>query len=95
MMSYVIAILYQHRKAMSAVFLTILVVVFTGMGATVITVVQGKPSDKALATKHRDEFSTVAPGIVLIACVLLLGVYIPSPVDALVRNAAASLEVMP
>jgi hydrogenase-4 component F len=89
------AAISANHYVIAALFLTILVVVFTGMGATVITVVQGKPSDKALATKHRDEFSTVAPGIVLIACVLLLGVYIPAPVDALVRNAAASLEVMP
>jgi hydrogenase-4 component F len=77
----------------ASLFLLILVIIFTGMGATVITVVQGKPSEGASATTFRDEFSTVAPGIILIGLVLLLGVYIPAPVDGLIRNAASSLEV--
>jgi hydrogenase-4 component F len=79
----------------AGLFLTILVIIFTGMGATVITVVQGKPSEKASATALRDDFSSVAPGIVLMSLVLLLGVYLPAPVDALVRNAALALEVVP
>ncbi|HEV8248020.1 MAG TPA: proton-conducting transporter membrane subunit, partial [Polyangiaceae bacterium] len=76
-------------------FLLLLAIVFIGMGATVLLVVQGKPSAKASATALRDDFSTVAPGLVLIAIVLMLGVYIPRPVETLIQNAAAALEVAP
>jgi len=79
----------------ATLFLLMLVVIFTGMGATVLTVVQGKPSPKAEATTFRDDFSTVAPGIVLIGLVLMLGIYIPGPVDGLIRDAAAALETKP
>ncbi|HEX9294560.1 MAG TPA: proton-conducting transporter membrane subunit [Polyangiaceae bacterium] len=78
--------------AIAGVFLLLLVVIFTGMGATVLTVVQGKPSPNASATTLRDDFSSVMPGIVLIGLVLMLGVYIPGPVNALVRDAALALE---
>jgi hydrogenase-4 component F len=76
----------------AGLFLLLLVVVFTGMGATVLTVVQGQPSPKASSTTFRDDFATVGPGIVLIGLVLMLGVYIPGPVHALVRDAASTLE---
>jgi len=61
------------------------------MGATVMTVVQGKPSERAAATTLRDSLPLVGPGVALIALVLMLGVYIPGPVDHLLRAAAASL----
>jgi hydrogenase-4 component F len=63
------------------------------MGATVLTVVQGKPSEKASATTFRDGLWSAGPGVVLMAIVLMLGVYIPHPLDALIRNAALALEV--
>jgi hydrogenase-4 component F len=84
-----------NHYVIAGLFLSILVIIFTGMGATVITVVQGKPSERASATTLRDDFSSVAPGIVLMGLVLLLGIYIPGPVDALVRDAASALEVAP
>jgi hydrogenase-4 component F len=87
------AAISSGRYVIAGLFLFMLAVVFIGMGATVLTVVQGKPSERASATTFRDEFSTVAPGLVLIALVLLLGVYIPRPVDTLMREAAASIEV--
>jgi hydrogenase-4 component F len=77
----------------AGLFLLMLAVVFIGMGATVLTVVQGTPSEKAAATTFGDGFSTVAPGIVLIGLVLVLGVYLPDPVERLVRDAASALEV--
>jgi hydrogenase-4 component F len=78
--------------AIAGFFLVLLVIIFIGMGATVLAVVQGTPSAKASATSFRDGFSTVAPGLVLISLVLVLGVYLPAPVDALVRGAAGAIE---
>jgi hydrogenase-4 component F len=77
----------------AGLFLFMLVVVFIGMGSTVLTVVQGKPSDKAAATTVHDRASTTMPSLALILVVLLLGVYIPRPVERLVRDAAAAIEV--
>jgi len=76
----------------AGLFLLTLAIVFIGMGATVLAVVQGKPGEKASTTTFRDDFSTVAPGLVLITLVLMLGLYIPRPVDTLIRDAAAALE---
>jgi hydrogenase-4 component F len=46
--------------------------------------------------KVRDSLATVGPSVALLAMVLILGVYVPGPVDALLRDAAASLaEVTP
>jgi hydrogenase-4 component F len=79
------------RYGVAALFLGLLAVVFIGMGATVMTVVQGKPSERAEATGLRDTVSTVGPGLGLLALVLMLGLYVPAPLDHLLREAAASL----
>src|SRR5258708_39675225 len=79
------------RYAVAATFLMMLVIVFLGMGATVMTVVQGKPSDHAGATPLRDTLPTVGPTAARLALVLVLGRYVPPPMDRLLREAAASL----
>jgi hydrogenase-4 component F len=81
------------RYGVAALFLIMLVVVFLGMGATVVAVVQGKPPERAMAPGSRDTFGSVAPSLALLALVLMLGVYVPAPVDHLLRDAAVSLEV--
>ncbi|MHB8878193.1 MAG: proton-conducting transporter transmembrane domain-containing protein [Myxococcaceae bacterium] len=75
----------------AGLFLLLLIVVFLGMGATVLAMVQGEPSRKASATDFKDSFVTVAPLVVLLFLVLLLGVYIPPPVDRMLHEAAAFL----
>lgn len=86
------AAIQSRHYGIAAAFLLFLIVVFVGMGSTVLAVVQGKKTDQASATEYRDTFLTVAPPIVLLALVLLLGVYIPGPLERLLRAAAKSLE---
>jgi hydrogenase-4 component F len=74
-------------------FLLLLAVVFVGMGATVLAVVQGNPPDGPGATQFRDSVGTAGPILLFLAFVLLLGLYIPPPLESLLREAAASLEV--
>jgi len=81
--------------AVGAAFLFFLFVIFIGMGATVLGVVQGDPPEGAPETGIRDRFSTLAPIVLALGMVLLLGVYIPEPVDRLLRDAASFLEVQP
>ncbi len=74
-------------------FLLLLGVVFIGMGATVLAVVQGEPSEPKQPNGFRDSVSTCFPILLFMALVLLLGLYIPPPLEELLRDAAAFLEV--
>ena len=76
-----------------ALFLLLLAIVFIGMGPTIIPVVQGDPPEATAQPGFRDGFFTSAPILVSLALVLLLGVYIPVPLESLLRDAAAFLEV--
>ena len=72
-------------------FLLFLCVVFFGMGSTVLSMVQGE--SQPAADGYRDTFGTCAPILLAMALVLMMGIYIPPPLEALVRDAAAFLEV--
>lgn len=76
------------RWIVGAIFLALLMVVFVGMGTTVLHAVQGRPSAEATERRTRESFLTVAPLLVFLALVLMLGIYIPKPLLALIREAA-------
>ena len=76
-------------------FLVLLGIVFVGMGATVLAVVLGNPSERRHRATFRDSLGTGGPIVLCMALVLLLGVYIPPQVDSLLREAAAFLEIKP
>jgi hydrogenase-4 component F len=80
------------RYAVAALFLTMLVVVFLGMSFTVMAVAQGEPSPAAQATTRRDGLFSVLPSAALLGLVLVLGVYVPKPLDTMLQNAAQSLD---
>ncbi len=80
-------------------FLVLLALVFIGMGTTVLSVVLGnapppRSEMEAGAEKRgfRDGFSTGAPILLMLVLVLMLGVYVPPPLESLLRDAAALLE---
>jgi hydrogenase-4 component F len=72
-------------------YLVLLLMVFIGMGSTVLAVVLGAPSSTP-TTSYRDTPQTVLPIVILFLLVLCLGVYIPPPLDEMLRAAAAYLE---
>jgi hydrogenase-4 component F len=79
--------------AAAGLFLLFLVIIFIGMGATVLTVVQGPVSPAGLvAPVHRDSLWKTAPPMVALALVILMGVWIPGPVYQFVLRAAAMLD---
>ncbi|MFI5315165.1 MAG: proton-conducting transporter membrane subunit [Myxococcota bacterium] len=86
------ATMNAERYGVAAAFLALLLVVFVGMGTTVLAVVQGEPPERSEATPYRDGWQSVAPIAVLLALVLALGVWIPAPVLSLFREAAQVLE---
>jgi hydrogenase-4 component F len=85
------AALGSGRFVAGGLFLFLLGVVFIGMGATVLAVVQGKPPEETPANGFHDSFRTGAPVVLFLALVLLLGVYVPAPLQDLLHNAAALL----
>jgi hydrogenase-4 component F len=74
-------------------FLLLLCIVFIGMGATVLAVVQGNPPPPGEANAYRDSIGTTGPILLFMALVLLLGLYIPPPLELLLNEAKAFLEV--
>jgi hydrogenase-4 component F len=75
--------------------LLLLLVVFIGMGRTVLAMVQGLPSESAARTSYRDGLLTGVPVVLSLAIVLLLGLHIPAPLESLLREAARFLETTP
>jgi len=85
------ALVAGHYVA-AALFLLFLAIVFVGMGATIVPAVQGEPPAHAARTDFREGFCATFPILVLIALVLLLGLYVPPFLETLLRDAAAFLE---
>ena len=84
-----------EQYAVGAAFLLLLLLVFVGMGRTVLAMVQGVPSPDAARTRYRDGLLTAVPVVLSLALVLLLGVHVPVPLEALLREAARYLGTTP
>ncbi len=80
------------RSVIGGLYLLMLAIIFIGMGATVLRVVSGSPSAAASNTALRDTIQTAAPIVVFALLVVLLGIYIPAPIDRMLREAVALLE---
>jgi hydrogenase-4 component F len=90
------ATIADGRYAVAAAFLVLLFVVFVGMGATVLAVVQGTPKhDPSPADAYRDTIGTVGPALILLAAVVMLGVYVPPVLDHALHDAARFVEAQP
>jgi hydrogenase-4 component F len=88
------AAIYSGQYAVAGLFLLALVVVFIGMGATVLPLVQGEAApSRPGALLTRETFFNVAPPIAFMGLVLLLGVYIPSSVGSLLKDAVTAVEL--
>jgi hydrogenase-4 component F len=74
-----------------ALFLLFLLVVFIGMGITVLKVVQGRAPEEARGSGYRDSFLTAAPIFAFMALALLLGLFIPPPLESMIREAVDTL----
>jgi hydrogenase-4 component F len=89
------------RWGVAATFLVCLAIVFLGMGSTVLAVVAGEPPEAApegaasgaapAAGTPREDWRMVAPILLAAAASLLLGVWMPAPLEALLVGAATQL----
>ncbi len=77
-------------------FLSLLGIVFVGMGATVLAVVQGDDAATLPPTNgFHDTIFTAGPILIFMSLVFLMGVYVPPPLESLLRDAAAFVEAKP
>jgi len=74
-----------------ALFLVFLAMIFIGMAATVLPVVMGKIPKDIEKTPYTDTMHTVLPPLFLMGLVLMLGLWIPAPLQALLQEAAGLL----
>jgi hydrogenase-4 component F len=81
----------EQHFAVAGAFLALLLLVFIGMGATVLAVVQGEPA--ALQTRPAGErVLKLAPIVALLALVLLLGVWVPASLESALWSASRFVE---
>jgi hydrogenase-4 component F len=80
-----------HRFIVAALYLFLLAVVFIGMGATVLAVVQGTPPEDPEGRSYSESWFKVAPMFASLALVVMMGTWIPGPVLALIQDAARLL----
>ncbi len=79
----------------AGLYLLFLLAVFIGMGATVLSIVQGPSCPESRTSTYRDGLLSCLPPLVLMGLVLLLGLYIPGPLNSLLTSAVQYLEVKP
>ncbi len=75
-------------------FILLLVVIFIGMGSTVIPVTLGASEEGTVeSSRYRETLLTAGSPLLLILAVFLLGIYLPAPLQLMFSNAAGLLEV--
>jgi len=75
----------------AGVFVALLAIVFLGMASTVLGVVQGTPP-AAASGRYRESVLVVAPPVVFLGLVLVLGLYVPDWLHRALVDAAAFVE---
>ncbi len=76
------------RWVVGGLFLLFLAVIFVGMGATVLKVVQGDDEGAPLRPGFKDSWLTAGPPLALLLAVLALGLWLPSVLENLFQSAA-------
>jgi len=85
----------QGRMLIGVLFLLSLTIIFIGMALTVLPMIMGATPAESEETSYRDSIWTVGPPLALLLLAVLLGIWIPAPLMAILNDAAALLEVHP
>ncbi|MFA6004716.1 MAG: proton-conducting transporter membrane subunit, partial [Elusimicrobiota bacterium] len=86
------AALESRHPWMAGVYLAVLAVIFTAMATIVLKMAHGQPSERLRQVRELDVWR-LAPPLVLAAAVLVLGLWVPQPMLAALREAALVLGV--
>jgi hydrogenase-4 component F len=81
----------DHGYALIAgAYLFLLALIFIGMATIVLPMAQGRPTDPATSSRREALWATVPPAV-LGGLVLILGVYIPAPLNDVLHDVARAL----
>ncbi len=93
---YLVSAAFQQGQWVAgSLFVFLLLIIFFGFGSTVVSMVFGKPSAAADNTDFHDTVGTSWPIVAFGLLVLLLGVYMPPPLLAMLNDAVAYLQANP
>jgi hydrogenase-4 component F len=81
----------QGRWALSAVYLALLATIFVGMASTVLHMAQGRSPALAAAVREREPLLAVLPPSLLGCAALLLGLFVPAQLEAVLRDSVVVL----
>jgi hydrogenase-4 component F len=84
-----------ERFAVAAAFLALLLLVFVGMASTVLGVVQGEPAPERERPPRGERTQKLVPIVALLVLVLVLGVWVPAPLESGLWSAARFVEGLP
>ena len=85
----------QHSAWIGAAFLVLLCGVFLAMSDTVVKMIFGSPSPRRERTPYKDTFATTAPLVMALGLSLVLGLWLPRPLGAMLQNASEWVEGRP
>lgn len=83
------------HPVIAAVMLVLLALIFTAMAGIMLHMAQGRPTAALKDRVVEESWRQIAPPAVLALLVLILGVWVPGPLEALLRTAAATLGGQP
>jgi hydrogenase-4 component F len=83
----------EGRHLVGGLFLLFLVIVFIGMALTVLPMVMGAPPAEVEPSAYEDRLLTVGPPLFMMLVILVLGVWPPAFLVALLTDGAAMLGV--
>jgi hydrogenase-4 component F len=86
-----------HPWWLGIAFIALLSIIFIGMSATVVTVALGRPMEEGTDSPDaiKENAMTVVSPLVLLIAVLVLGFYLPDPLQRLFSDASDLMEVVP
>jgi hydrogenase-4 component F len=85
------AAIHQGHIAVGVTYLAFLAIIFVGMARIVLRMTQGAAPSQFPVVPVRESLLTVVPPAVLGGIVLLLGLYVPTPLHRLLLEAARTL----
>jgi hydrogenase-4 component F len=76
-------------------FLLLLCGIFLAMSDTVVKMIFGTPDPKRVRTPYKDTFATTAPLILALGLSLVLGLWLPRPLETMLQSAGSWVEGKP
>lgn len=85
----------QNQTWIGIAFLALLCLIFLAMSDTVVKMIFGRPRPDRRRTKSRDRFGTTAPLILALGISLVLGLWLPRPLETMLHSATTWVEGKP